>query len=287
MTGYAEQFRAVHQMACGAARLIRDGETVIVGIGLPLIAAVIAREAHAPHSTILFEGGAIGTKSRRIPWSIADSATSDYAQACMEVWRVLSDVQAGYIDVGIMGGAQIDRFGNLNSTSIVGEGSYRSPKVRMPGSGGSNDIASSCGRTIIMMRLRKGNFVEKVDFVTSPGFLAGGDSRRRMGLRGGGPEAVVTDKGIFRFHPETKEMFLAEISAQSNREEVMGLVGWDLKIAADLKIMEAPQKVQMEIMARFDPLGIILGPSDEIRLDDFQIYYQAMIRRKGSETFRS
>jgi len=278
MSERAEQFQAVHQMACAAARLIRDGETVIVGIGLPLIAAVIAREEHAPNSTILFEGGAIGTKSRRIPWSIADSATSDYAQACMEVWRVLSDVQAGYIDVGIVGGAQIDRFGNLNSNTIIGQGSYISPQVRMPGSGGSNDIASSCGRTIIMMRLRKENFVDKVDFVTSPGFLEGGDSRRRMGLRGGGPEAVVTDKGIFRFHPETKRMFLSEISSRSSIREIKEFVGWDLEVAADLKSMEAPKELQMEIMARFDPLGIILGPSEEIRLDDFQSYYQAMIK---------
>ncbi|RLB31694.1 MAG: glutaconate CoA-transferase, partial [Deltaproteobacteria bacterium] len=176
MAPAAQDYKAVHQMAVATARMIRDGENVIVGIGLPLIAAAIAGAQHAPNSTILFEGGMIGARSRRMPWSISDSACSDNALAALEVWRVLGDQQAGYIHVGVVGGAQVDRYGNLNSTVILGRGSYSYPKVRMPGSGGSNDIASSCGRTIIMMRLRKNNFVSKVDFVTSPGFLSGGDS---------------------------------------------------------------------------------------------------------------
>ena len=276
MDPYATDYKPVHQMAASTARMIEDGELAIVGIGLPLVAATLARALHAPNATILFEGGAIGARSDRMPWSIADSACSDYAVACMEVWRVLSDMQAGYIDVGILGGAQIDRYGNLNSTVIMGQGDYEHPKVRMPGSGGSNDIATSCGRTIIMMRLRDNNFVPEVDYVTSPGFLDGGDARRRLGLRGAGPAAVITDKALFRFDPVSKEMFLSEISGQSTVEEISDLVGWELKVDREIKTMAPPTRRHMEIMARFDPLNLVLGSSANIDLNNFFEYAKAM-----------
>ncbi len=276
MSQYASQYTPAHLMATYAAREIRDGETAIVGIGLPLIAATIAREDHARRATIIFEGGTVGAQSRRMPWSISDSANSDFTQACMEVWRVLGDQQAGYLDVGIVGGAQIDRFGNLNSTVIKGAGDYRQPRVRMPGSGGSNDIASSCGRTIIMMRLRKNNFVGQVDYITAPGHLGGGNARVQAGLLGGGPWAVVTDHGIFRFEEQSKEMYLDQIIDRSKLDEVREMVGWDLKVSPQLSVMEPPTQKQMEIMQRFDPLGIVLGSGDDLDLDDFEKFISAL-----------
>ena len=269
-------YRPVHQMAASTAREIRDGEVVMVGVGLPLMAGALAREDHAPHSTILFESGTVGAQSRRMPWSISDSATSDFALSCMEMWRMLGDVQAGYINVGVVGGAQIDRYGNLNSTVILGEGNYACPKVRMPGSGGANDIASSCGRTIIMMRLKNNNFVHQLDYMTSPGHLKGYDSRARAGLRGGGPEVVVTDRAIFRFQDEDKGIYLAEIDDISNLQQIKDLVNWPLKVSPNLKQMEAPSAKQLEIMARLDPFGIILGAGEGIDYDDFEKYSGAM-----------
>ena len=276
MSGRIPEYTPAHLMAVCAAREIKDNETAIVGIGLPLIAATIAREDHARRATIIFEGGTIGGRSNRMPWSISDSANSDFTQACMEVWRILGDQQAGYLDVGIVGGAQIDRFGNLNSTVILGNGSYERPKVRMPGSGGSNDIASSCGRTIIMMRLRGNNFVEQVDYITSPGHLTGGDARARAGLQGGGPWAVVTDYGIFRFEEQSREMYLEQIIDLSKLDEVREMVGWELKVSPRLGLMEPPTQKQMDIMTRFDPLGIVLGSGDDLDLDDFEKYVDAL-----------
>ena len=278
MKEYASQFTPAHLMAVCAAREIKDNETAIVGIGLPLIAAIIAREDHARRATIIFEGGTIGTRSRRMPWSISDSANSDFTQACMEVWRILGDQQAGYLDVGIVGGAQIDRFGNLNSTVILGQGDYAHPKVRMPGSGGGNDIASSCKRTIIMMRLRKNNFVPRVDYITAPGHLDGGGARRKAGLKGNGPAVVVTDHGIFRFHEETKEMYLDQIIDYAKLDAVREMVGWELKVAPELGLMEPPTRRQMEIMERFDPLGVVLGSGDDLNLDDFDEFVNTLER---------
>ncbi|MBU4276116.1 MAG: glutaconate CoA-transferase [Proteobacteria bacterium] len=270
MSQSAVEYKASHLMAARTAREINDGETAMIGIGLPLIAGIIARESHAPSSMILFEGGTVGAKSRRMPWSISDSATSDFALAAMELWRMLGDLQAGYIDVGVVGGAQVDRYGNLNSTAILGEGTLANPKVRMPGSGGANDIASSCGRTIIMMRLGKKNFVSKLDYMTSPGFLTGGDSRQRANLLGGGPEVVVTDKGVFRFDEQDKQMYLAEIDDPANLEAVRALVGWPLKVSPHLKRMQPPTVKEMEIMRQLDPMGLVLGSGAELQLDDFE-----------------
>ena len=266
----AVAYKASHLMAARTSREIKDGETAMIGIGLPLIAGSLARENHAPSSMILFEGGTVGARSQRMPWSISDSATSDFALASMELWRMLGDLQAGYIDVGVVGGAQVDRYGNLNSTAIIGQGSLARPKVRMPGSGGANDIASSCGRTIIMMRLRPKNFVERLDYMTSPGFLSGGDSRQRSGIRGGGPAVVVTDRAVFRFDEQDKEMYLAEIDDPANLDQVRELVGWPLRVSPQLERIKPPTAREMGIMRQLDPLGLVLGSGADLQLDDFE-----------------
>lgn len=279
----ALKYNAAHLMAARAAREIKDGETAMIGVGLPLAAGIIAREVHAPSSMIVFEGGTVGAKSRRMPWSISDSATSDFALAAMELWRMLGDLQAGYVDVGVVGGAQVDRYGNLNSTAIFGQGSYARPKVRMPGSGGANDIASSCGRTIIMMRLGSRNFVSRLDYLTSPGYLSGGDTRARANLSGGGPALVVTDRAVFRFDEQDKEMYLAEIDDPANLEAVQKLVGWPLRVSPELKKMKPPSAKEMEVMHRLDPLGIVLGTGAELELEDFEKYLGVLERNFPDE----
>ena len=269
-------YSASHLMAARTAREIKDGEVAMIGIGLPLIAGIIARENHAPSSMIVFEGGTVGGKSRRMPWSISDSATSDFALAAMELWRILGDLQAGYVDVGVVGGAQVDRYGNLNSTAIFGAGSYAHPKVRMPGSGGANDIASSCKRTIIMMRLSSKSFVSKLDYMTSPGFLTGGDARQRANLAGGGPAMMITDQAVFRFDDQDKEMYLAEIDDPANLETVREKVGWDLRVSPELKTMKAPTAEEMKIMQQLDPLGIVLGSGAGLQLEDFEQFLSVL-----------
>lgn len=253
---YAEDFTLMELMAATMAREFRDMETAFVGIGPPLIAAMVAKFTHAPNMTIAVEGGAIGSSPRRLLTCIADSTIDERAYSCLPMWRLFGDQQRGFFDVGLIGAAQIDKYGNLNTTAI---GGYPKCKVRVAGSGGGNDIGSSVGRLLIMMRQEKRRFIERVDYLTTPGFLSGTDSRQKAGLRGGGPSAVITDMGVFRFDPETKEMYLAQCHAGLEPEAVKSNVSFDLKIAPDVGVSEAPTREQVEIMRTLDPFGLYLG----------------------------
>lgn len=185
--------------------------------------------------------------------------------------------------MGVMGGAEVDKFGNINTTAIFGkDGSYDHPKVRLPGSGGANDIASSAPRTVIMMRLQKGKFVEKVDFITSPGHLTGPGARQKAGLVGGGPDCVVTDRGFFRFDEQTKEMYLDSIYPGQTVEQIKELIDWDLKISPNLRVEDPPTVEQIELMHKLDPLGTVLGSkSMKGAVEPFDEYYEAL--KKGYE----
>jgi len=274
---YAEKYSTSELMAAFVARQIRNDDVVFIGIGLPLVAGVVAVATHAPKAVLIYEGGGIGARTRRVPWSIADNPTTDNAIAAVPMWRVFSDMQAGYVTLGVVGGAEIDRFGNLNTTAIYGPGgSYRHPKVRLAGSGGANDIASSAGRLIIMMHLGKGKFVDRVQFLTTPGYLSGPGEREEAGLKGGGPEYVVTEKCIFAFDEKTKEMYLKLLYPGVNVEEVKQLVGWDLKVAANLEEPEPPTEQQVHLMKAFDPDGSIMKTpkiSPE-KWEDFDVFYE-------------
>ncbi len=158
----------------------------------------------------------------------------------------------------MLGGAQIDKHGNLNSTAIFGKGDYYKPAIRLPGSGGANDIASSAKRTIIMMRQEKRRFVERVDYITSPGYLEGGDSRKKVGLVGGGPVVVITDQAILRFDKVTKEIYLESVHPGVTVEEARE-VGWDLKVAEDVKVTESPSDEDVRLIRMLDPWGIYTG----------------------------
>lgn len=264
-------------MVSACSRLIKDNECVFIGVGIPLLAGVVASKIHATNSVLIYEAGGVGAVSRRLPWSISDNATTDNALVATELWRVLGDVQRGFIDVAVIGGAQIDKFGNLNTTVIIGPGnSYQKPKSRLPGSGGANDLASSARRVLIIMKLEKRKFVEKLDYITSPGFITGREAREEFRLKGGGPEAVITNKCIFRFDPSSKEMYLDELFPGVTVEEVKSDVGWELKLAEDIKTVNPPTAKEIEIMHKIDPLGVVLGSKSAQGNQSFDEYYEIM-----------
>ncbi len=183
--------------------------------------------------------------------------------------------------MGVLGAAQIDKFGNLNTTAILGDNVYPNVKVRLPGSGGANDIASSAGRTIVMMRLEKKRFLNKIDFITSPGHLTGGNSRKEAGLLGGGPAAVITEKCIFRFDDITKEMYLDSLHPGVTVEEIKNSVSWDLKISNNIKETERPTVEEVELMKTIDPTDIILRSQRLYEKMDF--WEWADVSEKGWE----
>ena len=246
-------------MIVASSREIKDGELVFAGVGNPLLGALLAQKTHAPNALIATEGGAIGPKPRRVILGIGDNSCGENAACIVPLWRLFSDQQRGYVDLGMVGGAQIDRYGNLNSTVIFGEGDYYTPASRLPGSGGANDIASSANRTVISIPLQRRRFLERVDYITSPGYLDGYDSRRKAGLTRGGPSAVITDKCIFRFHPETKELMLDSLHPNVTLEEVQAEVPWDLKLADEVKTTEPPTKEQVDLIRLLDANSIFIG----------------------------
>lgn len=273
---------AAETMVSVCSRFIKNGETVFVGVGIPLLASMCALRTHAPNTTILFEGGGVGPRSNRIPWTISDNPTTEKALMSTETWRLFSDTQRGFIDSGILGAAQIDRYGNINTSVLTsgGDFSYEHPKVRLPGSGGGNDIATLCRKHIVVCTMDKGRFVEKVDYITSPGYLRGGNSRLEAGIRWGGPEAIVTDQGVFRFETDTKEMILTGIYADSSLEQIKASVPWELAIAERLEVYEV-QDEEISLIRSLDPLNIFLGSKSVSTVEDFETFYQLMAR--GSE----
>ena len=217
-------------MAVSAAREIKDNEVVFAGTGLPMLGAMLAQRTHAPNCLIIFEAGAIGSRLAHLPMSVGDPRTvrgAAVAAGLSEVFTYL--LQAGRVDVGFISGAQIDRYGNINSTAI-GE-DYRHPKVRFPGSGGSCDIACLAQRTVIIAQHEKRRLPEKIDYVTSPGWLEGGDSRRKAGLIRGGPAVLVTTKAVLRFRTQSREAYLASYHPGLTAQAVADDTGFQLDIA--------------------------------------------------------
>lgn len=238
-------YSSSEMMVVTAARKIRDGETVLVGVGLPNLAVNLAKRTHAPRIKMIYESGTIGSEPLRLPLSIGDPCLASGAQAIVPMFEGFAFyLQHGLIDVGFIGGAQIDRYGNINSTVI---GDYRNPKVRLPGSGGACEIASLAKRTLILTPHQKRRFPEKIDFITSPGYISGRDGRRKLGILGGGPEAVITDLGVMKFD-EDGEMYLKSIHPGVEFEEVKEKTGWDLKIGENLEITDEPTKEELRML---------------------------------------
>jgi glutaconate CoA-transferase, subunit B len=226
-------------MTIEAARRLKDGTVCFVGIGLPSAAANLARLTHAPDVVLIYESGTIGAKPDVLPLSIGDGELAEHADTVVSVPEIFRYwLQGGRVDIGFLGAAQVDRFGNINTTVIGGD--YAKPKVRLPGAGGAPEIASSARETWIIIKQSKRSFVAQLDFLTSVGHLDGGDSRAKSGARGAGPTAVITDMGVLVPDPVTRELTLVAIHPGITVEEARGNTGWDLKVAATLATTVAP-----------------------------------------------
>jgi len=243
-------------MTVNAARLLRDRDAVFVGVGLPNLACNLARRTHAPNLVMIYESGVIGAQPARLPLSIGDPTLVSGALAVCSMYDVFAYyLQRGYVSVGFMGGAQIDRFGNINATVI---GDYQHPKVRLPGSGGSMEIAAWADRCYLLTPHQKRRFPEKCDFRTSAGFLDGRPARQALRLRGGGPAAVVTDLGLLE-PDESGELVLAAVHPGVDPEQARTNTGWDLRVAPHLRATEPPRAEELKILRDFDPDRIYLN----------------------------
>lgn len=242
-----------------SAREIKDGETVFAGVGQPTLAALLAKMTHAPNAILAMESGSVGPRPYRPVLGIGDNSCIENALMATSLWRLFADQQRGFLDLGMVGGAQVDKHGNLNSTAIFGQGNYRQPASRLPGSGGANDIASSAGRTVISIPLQKRRFLERVDYITSPGYLDGYDARSREGLPGGGPAAIITNKCIFKFDEVTKEAYLYSVHPNVTVDDVKNEVSWDLKVASDVKLTAPPTEEEVRLIRMLDPNKIYTG----------------------------
>lgn len=239
------------------ARAMTDGQIIFAGVGVPLLGATIAQQMHAPSLTILFEGGIIGPFIRpgRLPPSTNEMRTAEKANMLLTPTDVLSLLQRGYVDIGFIGGAQIDRFANVNSSYI---GPYSAPKTRLPGTGGGNDIASLSNTIIIMPHTRQ-RFVEKVDFITSPGYCGGGTSRFDSGLIAGGVERVITNLCIFECRGPGKLLTVTALHPGVSRQDVLDNMGFVPEFADKLDESAPPTREELEKLRRLDPDRMYLG----------------------------
>ena len=231
-------FTTTEVMTVAASRLLRNGTVCFVGIGLPSTAANLARLTHAPEVVLIYESGPIGAKPHVLPLSIGDgdlAQTADTVVSTPEIFRYW--LQGGRIDVGFLGAAQIDRFANINTTVI---GSYEEPKTRLPGAGGAPEIASQAKEVFIVLKHSPKAFVNKLSFVTSAGYLDGGDARERAGISGKGPTAVITDLGVLTPDPISRELTLTSIHPGIDISQVQNATGWELKVSPDLITTAAP-----------------------------------------------
>ncbi|GAB4531542.1 MAG: CoA-transferase subunit beta [Anaerolineales bacterium] len=244
-------------LTVNAARLLRDGDVVFVGVGLPNLACNLARRTHAPNLVMIYEAGVIGAQPARLPLSIGDPTLVTGATAVCSMYDIFAlYLQRGNVDVGFLGGAQIDRFGNINATVIGSD--YKHPKVRLPGSGGAELIAAWANRCYIITQHQKRRFPERVDFVTSAGFLDGRARRDAAGVRGGGPQAVVTDIGMLE-PDENGELILTALHPGKAIEEARANTGWALKCADQVRVTEPPNADELRILREeLDPQGIYL-----------------------------
>ncbi|HLI41373.1 MAG TPA: CoA-transferase [Streptosporangiaceae bacterium] len=237
-------YTADEMMTVSAARALRDGMTCFVGIGLPSAAANLARATHAPGLVLIYESGTIGAKPAELPLSIGDGILAETADAVVGVPEIFNYwLQPGRIDVGFLGAAQIDKFGNINTTVIGGD--YDSPKVRLPGAGGAPEIAASCREVIVVLRQTARSFVERVDFVTSVGYGSGPGDRARLGLTGAGPKKIITDLGVLEPDPATLEFTLTGLYPGVSVAAARQRTGWDLAVAAQPEVIPPPSAAEL------------------------------------------
>jgi glutaconate CoA-transferase subunit B len=246
-------------MICCAARLLEDGRTVAVGTGVPCAAAMLAQRTHAPRLVVLFEAGGVAPQLPTMPISVGDSRTFYRALMATSMADVMETCQRGLIDYTFLGGAQIDAYGNLNSTIIGSD--YARPKVRLPGSGGANDLASLCWRILVVTNHDRRRFVEKLDFLTTPGYLTGPGAREAAGLPPGtGPYRVITDLAVMGYHKTTRRMEVLSLHPGVTLERVRAATGFDLCPAGPLGETIPPTEHELTILRdEVDPHRYVLG----------------------------
>ncbi|MCI0624919.1 MAG: CoA-transferase [Acidobacteria bacterium] len=238
-------------MVCAAAREIRDGEVVFVGMRLPLIAFVVAKKTHAPRAIGLFENGVVrSTPAAELIYTMADPPNLFGATQCLDMMGVMGLLQSGRVDLGFLGAAEVDRFGNLNSTRVAGKNGV----VRLPGSGGACDIASLAKRFVVLLEHDQRRLPERVSYVTSPGYGDGKGWRERVGLPRGGPSAVITTKAVLRF-ADDGEAYLASVHPGMGVEDVVANTGWKLRLAERVRTTPEPAKEELAAIREYDKKG--------------------------------
>ncbi len=242
---------------CVASRYLEDGKTVAVGTGAPCAAAMLAQTLYAPNLVILFEAGGVAPQLPQMPISVGDSRTFYRAVMAAGMAEMMTTCARGQVDYAFLGGAQIDKYGNINSTCI---GDYKKPKVRFPGSGGGNDFASFCWRTMIMTVHEKARFVEKCDFITSPGFLTGKGAREAAGLPGGGPHKIITDLAVMGFDEDTGAMMIESLQPGVDVEKVQSETGFELIVPAIIEHTDPPTAEELRVLREeVDPQRLVIG----------------------------
>jgi len=252
-----EGFNLRKLQACVASRMLEDHRSVFVGTGLPMIAALLAQRTHAPGILILFEAGGIGPQPPVLPISVGDSRTFYRAVAASSMHDAMSAAQAGYLDYGFLGAAQIDMYGNINTTVI---GAWEHPRARLPGSGGANDLGSFCHRTIVIMQQDPRRFVKELDFVTTPGYLNGPGAREQAGLpAGSGPYRVITQLGVYGFHAETKRMQLLSVHPGVSVAQALACSSFEILVGESVGVTAPPTELELRLLSEIDPMGISVG----------------------------
>ena len=254
----AANYNGTELLATVASRILQSGDSVFVGTGLPVIAGMLAQKTHAPELLVFFEAGSIGPQVPQLPISVGDSRTMYKAVAASSMHDIMSMCQSGYADYGFLGAAQLDAYGNINTTVI---GDWEKPTSRLPGSGGANDVASFVHKMIIIMRQSKRSFVQKVDFLTTPGFLTGPGAREKVGLpKGGGPFRVITQLAVYDFNPATCKMRLFSLHPGATLDDVRANSGFEIEIPAAYGTSPTPTAEELRLLREvIDPAGIVIG----------------------------
>jgi glutaconate CoA-transferase subunit B len=252
-------YNLMELMVCAAAHLLEDNRTAVIGTGAPLAAAMLAQRTHAPNLIVLFEAGAMAPILEKLPISVSGSHTQTRALFHGSMFDIMEASQRGIVDYTFLGGAQIDAYGNLNSTLIGSD--YARPTVRLPGSGGANDFASLCWKTVIIMPHDRRKFVPQVDFITSPGYLTGPGAREAAGLPPGtGPYRVISTLGVMGFHPATCRMQVLSLHPGVSRADVLSATGFEIDFAEPLAVTAEPTADELRILrAEVDPTGRVIG----------------------------
>lgn len=254
-----KRYNLMELMMCVAAHQLEDGKTAVIGTGIPLAAAMLAQKTTAPNLIVLFEAGSVAPQLIKLPISVADSYTQTGCLIHGSMNEIMEACQRGIVDYTFLGCAQIDMYGNIN-TSLIGT-DYQKPKARLPGSGGANDLASFCWRTLIITPHDKRRFAPKLDFVTTPGYLTGPGARERAGLPPGtGPYKVITTLAVIGFHPESKRMCVESLHPGVTKEDVRASTGFELLFVEPLATTPEPTDEELRILREeVDPQGLLIG----------------------------